>query len=462
MNTLTVLKKTGLVFVALFFIFGFDHTGSLSPGPTLYNGGLPHVYPGHGQNNCVADQVVVKLSLQEDRQLDVEGLGRNRAGDYRSPAAGNILLSRYRWEIKDITWDHHCGYLVVKTWPGCDLEVLKKRLLREPLVLDVSPNYIAAIAVQPPDDPFFDYQYALHNSGQVYLPELGLSGSSGSDIRALEGWDWTTGTGEVVIAVLDTGVASDHEDLMNQLVPGYNFVHDSADTYDDHGHGTFVASVAAAQTNNGIGMAGVSWNAKIMPLKVADSEGIASYLAIAAAMRFAADNGARVINLSLGGINPSFILEEASKYAFDRGCLIVAASGNQGARVLYPAAYDDYCLAVGASDAHDQIAPWTNVGPEVDVVAPGVFVFGAVFLPASPEELNHYGWASGTSFATPYVSGVAALVLGYKPFLANDVVMRLIKFTADDVNQASHPGVDDYAGYGRINLSRLLGPYELD
>jgi thermitase len=275
------------------------------------------------------------------------------------------------------------------------------------------------------------------------------------------GWDRTTGSDSVIIAVIDSGVAWDHEDLHSKIVPGYDFVNDDNDPYDDHGHGTFAASIAAAETNNGVGIAGVSWHARIMPIKVMDYDGYGSYLAIATGMRYAVDNGARVLNLSIGGRNPSFILEDASAYCFNNGAVIAAAAGNSGAAVLYPAAYDDYCLAVAATDANDERPGWSNYGPQVDVAAPGDFVWGANYMPGDPTNLNSYTWKSGTSFATPYVAGAAALVMAYKPSLTNSQIMALIKYTADDVNAPTHPGVDDFLGYGRINLQTLLGPYEI-
>jgi subtilisin family serine protease len=198
-----------------------------------------------------------------------------------------------------------------------------------------------------------------------------------------------------------------------------------------------------------------------MPIKVMNSAGQGSYANIALGMRYAADQGAQVLNLSLGGPNPSFILEDACKYAYEKGCVIIVASGNNGGNVLYPAAYNNYCLAVAATDDKDTRVSFSNFGLEVDVAAPGVFVFGALFSPLDPETLNNYGWGNGTSFSCPYVAGAAALLLHYKPFLTNDEVMELIRVTADDVNSAIYPGVDGFLGYGRINLKTLLGPYVL-
>jgi len=169
-----------------------------------------------------------------------------------------------------------------------------------------------------------------------------------------------------------------------------------------------------------------------------------------------------VLPLNRGPISDSFILKDACRYAYERGCILVAATGNTTSDVLFPARYNDYCIAVGASDANDNIALFSNFGPSVDVVAPGVDIFGALYSPATPGDLKLYGWGSGTSYAAPQVAGAVALLVAYKPFLTNSQIMILLKYTADDVNFSSYPGIDDYMGFGRINLETLLGPYLLD
>jgi subtilisin family serine protease len=424
----------------------------------LYNGGKPLQLAE--KYKFAPDQLVVKFSGEKPEKNTAAWEKKSFSKRY-SPQIEEVVIHKYNTEILDVKPCRHSEYYLVDTRKGCDIEALRERLLRDPLIEDASPNYLATIT-SIPNDPSFAYQYALDNTGQVYLPQLGLSGTSGSDIKAPGGWTWTTGSEEITIAILDTGVESAHEDLKSKIVPGYNFVDDNYNTKDDNGHGTFVASIAAAETDNNTGMAGVCRLAKIMPVKCVHSSGAGSYLAIATAIRYAADSGAQVINLSLGGAASSFILEDACKYAFDKGCVIAASAGNYSSPVLYPAAYDDYCLAVAATDADDHIATWSNFGPQVDVAAPGVSVFGALYLLDEPDIFNSYGWASGTSFSTPYVAGAAALLMAYKPFLSNSAVMKLIKYTADDVNETIHPGVDDYMGYGRINLKTLLGPYDLN
>ena len=441
-----------IIIINLFLI-----ANSILWGLGLYNNGCPHQTVLDNEQPFVPGQIIIKARYDEIIALLWLCPIKN-AIMYRPEI---LLMHKYAADIKAVKSFPIDRYWLVETNDNCDIQLLQEQLLNDPLVEDASLNYIASITAIPPSDPDFIYQYALYNYGQVFNPEGNMQGTSGSDIKALGGWDWSTGGAEIIIAILDSGVATNHEDLVNQVIPGYNFVYDNNNIYDDHGHGTFVASIAAAETDNGKGMAGVSWHSKIMPIKVVSSAGQGTYADIALGIRYAADQGAQVLNLSLGGTNPSFILEDACRYAFEKGCVIAVASGNNGGRVLYPAAYDSYCLAVAATDANDTRASFSNFGSEVDVAAPGVFVFGALFSPSEPGILNNYGWGSGTSFSTPYVAGAAALLLHYKPFLTNNQVMDLLRFTADDVNNSIYPGVDAFLGYGRINLATLLGPYNL-
>ncbi|MGE5340293.1 MAG: S8 family peptidase [Candidatus Omnitrophota bacterium] len=415
------------------------------------------------KKNYVANRVVVQFSSDAEESFNRMDWDVDRAPArlIRQSSAARRLSRRYRGEIKRVQFHPYTGFYILETSPDSDIEALCSQLRHESFIVSASPDYYAELCVTP-NDPYYPYQYALHNTGQVFDLQTGISGKSGCDIHAPEGWDWTTGAIDhpVTIAVIDTGVSYSHEDLKNKIVPGYNFVEDSVNADDDHGHGTFVASLAAADSQNGVGVAGVCWNAKIMPLKCADQDGSASYLAIAAGIHYAVDNGAKIINISVGGKSPSPILETACEYAYNKNVLIVAAAGNNGAFVLFPASYDKYCLAVAATDADDQWAAFSNPGSQIDVAAPGVMVLGAAFSPTTPTVTNAYRYDSGTSFAAPLVSGAAALLLSYKPFLSAQQAMDLIKYTADDVNISLYPGVDNYLGYGRINLLTLLGAYE--
>jgi thermitase len=383
------------------------------------------------------------------------------AGGKTTAAISDFMSSRYGDQIKSLRREKNFNYWLIETTPETDLVEFRERLAAENWVQEVSFNYLAAMNATIPNDPLFFYQYALLNNGQVFYPDKNLRGTNAADIKATEGWSWSSGSSGTIIAIIDTGIALAHEDLKNKLLPGYDFVNDDTDPQDDNGHGTFVASLAAAETDNGIGIAGVGWNASLLPVKVLDSEGNGSYLTIAAGIKYAADHGAKVINLSLGGDVDSFILKDACQYAYDKGCSLVAAAGDKGSdAVQFPAAYNSLCTAVGASDANDALAAFSNRGPQIDVVAPGVWVYGA--NPGEPAQLRSYTWASGTSLAAAHVSGAVALLISYKPLLTNQQIMTIIKYTADDVNSGLKPGVDEDMGYGRINLQTLLSPYTLN
>ena len=416
--------------------------------------------PGHFQ-----DKESAKItSTIESAQFVPGQLVIKLAANSKAAAYSNELPSGlYGNQIKSLRCEKHFGYLLIETTPETDLAEFKKSLATEKWVQDISFNYLAAMNALIPNEQFFSYQYALLNNGQVFYPEKNLRGTSAADIKASEGWNWSTGSSGTIIAVIDTGIASAHEDLKNKTMPGYDFVNDDADPQDDNGHGTLVASLAAAETNNDIGIAGVAWNAMLLPVKVLDHLGSGNYLTIAAGIKYAADHGAKVINLSLGGNSDSFILKDACQYAYDKGCSLVAASGDNGSEVVqFPAAYDLLCTAVAASDANDTLAPFSNRGSQIDVAAPGVWVFGAHYDPERPTELSSYDWANGTSLAAAHVSGAVALLISYKPLLTNQQIMAIIKYTADDVNGSQKPGVDTDMGFGRINLQTLLSPYNLN
>jgi subtilisin family serine protease len=345
------------------------------------------------------------------------------------------------------------------------VEEMVGALKRNPDVEYAEPNFTARLASRP-NDALFGFQYALSNTGQA-IGSGGPKGTAGDDIAAMTAWDETTGSAEVTIAVIDTGVDLLHPDLKAKIKsPGKDFINGDNDATDDNGHGTMVAGIAAADTNNGGGIAGVAWNCKILPVKVIDAEGSGFYDQIAAGIRWAADNGASVINLSIGGDEAADILRDAVKYAYDKGVVVCAASGNEGTAVLYPAAYDAYVLAVAATDYNDVRPTWSNSGPQVDVAAPGVRIACPVptwFWEASgyPANSDPYALSDGTSMASPHVAGLAALIAGLKPDLSPETIMDVIRYSSEDVNSSSRRGQDNDIGYGRINMSTALVPIQI-
>ncbi len=331
------------------------------------------------------------------------------------------------------------GVEVVSVPAGAEL-ALVAAYARNPLVEYAELDHVA-YAVGEPNDPYFDRQW-------------GLSNGNDADIDAPEAWDLTRGSDSVLIAILDTGIDQDHEDLAGKLAGSKNFTRSR--TVDDlYGHGTHVAGIAAAATDNGKGVAGVGYDSRLLNVKVLDDTGSGYYSWIAKGITWAADNGGKVINMSLGGSAQSRMLEEAVNYAWGKGVVLVAAAGNGGSSdPLYPAYYEN-CIAVAATDSNDQKASWSSYGAWVDVAAPGVSIFSTVpnhtstlFGRVKPP----YAYASGTSMATPHVAGVAALVWAQYPNYTNGEVRTQIEATADKI-----AGTGTYWRYGRVNACRAVG-----
>jgi serine protease len=250
-----------------------------------------------------------------------------------------------------------------------------------------------------PDDPYYATK-------QWHLKRVG----------AETAWGYTCGQG-ITVAVLDTGVACFDKgpftrgtDLAGtRCEGGWNFVGDNAQAADDHGHGTHVAGTIAQTTNNGVGTAGLAYCATLMPIKVLSKQGFGTVASIAEGIRFASDNGAQVINMSLGGPIKSRILEDAVNYALSKGTIVVAAAGNSGKKVGWPAAYPGV-VAVSATDDTDTIAWFSSRGPEVTLAAPGVAVTQQTVCNGGKDKCEIFGTFNGTSMASPHVAGIAAMI----------------------------------------------------
>lgn len=314
----------------------------------------------------------------------------------------------------------------------------------------IEPNGFvhAADEVTPNDDFFQSQQWALRKIG---LPAA---------------WSLVRGMA-APLAIIDSGIDLDHRDLASRIwqnpgevagngldddgngfvddVAGWDFVDDDPVPDDPYYHGTHVAGIAGAATNNGQGIAGVTWETPLMAIRVLDEYGDGRWDDVSAAIIYAANNGARVLNLSLGGGFPSLTMTAAILYARERGCLVVAAAGNSGGSVLFPARLSEV-IGVGATDENDAVWPNSNRGPELDLVAPGVEILSSV--PG-----NRYIEVSGTSMAAPHVSGVAALLWDRSPTLTADEVTSLLLQTAVDLPPA---GRDDVTGWGRLDAGRAI------
>ncbi len=356
----------------------------------------------------------------------------------------------------------------IHTPENVSVEEMLYLLEQNPDVEYAVPNHIRHLAITP-NDPLFSQQYALYNPGQT-VPPGSPQGIERPDIKATEAWEETMGDDDIIIAILDTGVDFGHPDLDDKLLSnGYDFVNDDSDPTDDHGHGTLVAGIAAAETNNGEGIAGVAWNCKILPIKIADAAGIVDVATEILGIERAVQNGAHVINLSIAGPGYNQPERDAIRNAYNNGVVVVAAAGNVGGGTEYPAAYDE-CMAVAATDSDDLRTDWSNYGPEIDVAAPGEGIIGPVPTWYWGPGSFPYGAGDGTSLSAPHVAGLAALIISIKGMEEGDIlldensilivedVMNIIRFTADDVNYANYSGRDDFIGYGRINMERALVP----
>ena len=298
------------------------------------------------------------------------------------------------------------------------------------LVAAAEPDHVLH-AFETPNDPYF-----------------ATAGSYLSTIRLPQAWDVSHGSLGVVVAVVDTGVTS-VGDLSTQILPGRNFVSANGDARDDSviGHGTLVAGVAAATTNNGVGIAGAAWNASVLPVKVLDTRGFGTDSQVAAGIIWAADHGANVINLSLGGPTSGEALCDAVAYAQSQDVLVIASAGNGGnGRLNYPAACPNV-VAVSATDARGNFASFSSFGPDVGLAAPGLNV-------TSTRNDNRYDTESGTSLSAPMVSGVAALVIAQHPDWSAAQVAQQLEDTAQDRGPR---GVDVYYGHGLLDAYAALG-----
>ena len=258
--------------------------------------------------------------------------------------------------------------------------------------------------------------------------------------HAVDAWKLTTGGPETVVAILDTGVDLGHPDLQGSFVPGYDFVNGDGDPSDDQGHGTLVAGVVAARTNNGLGGVGACSGCSLMPVKVIAGNGSGSASDIAAGIRWAADNGADVINMSFTLSGPDDGVAAAIAYAQGRGALIVAAAGNAGtADVTFPAAYPGV-LSVTATDQADERYSWSSYGGWVRLAAPGCSVATGAG--------GTYSDFCGTSSATALVSGLAALIRSYAPAMSGDELGLALAANALKVG--------DFVSAGRVDVEAAV------
>ena len=355
--------------------------------------------------------------------------------------------------------------------------------------IDVEPDYIGYGSGISPDDPIYKKrQYYHNNDGSFDFVSEHLA-KQNADMDTDLAWEIMTGDTNTILGVFDTGLKLDHPEFESRLwvnkfeipdngidddnngyiddINGWDFVNRDNEPIDDHGHGTNVTGIAAATGNNGIGMAGMDWYCKIMPLKVLDENNKGFYADWIEALYYAADNGIHIGNMSLSGNSYSSILEDAVNYAYKKGVLVIASMGNQDqGNKVYPAGFEN-TMAVGATNPDDTrvtkaTSNWgSNYGSHIDVVAPGVRIYST----RHNTNDSYSKWYSGTSQATPQVSGLACLLKGQDNSRSADQIREIIRRTAEDnVGDSLEDtnGFDVYYGYGRINAFKALSSEKIE
>jgi len=345
-----------------------------------------------------------------------------------------------------------------------DIRSIINEYSNDPNVEYVEPNYIVFLN-SIPNDPLFNKQWGLHNTGQT-------GGVVDADIDAPEAWDIATGSSDVTIAVIDSGIDYNHPDLKGNIwrnndeiagngfdddfngfiddVIGWDFIRNTNDPKDDFGHGTHCSGIIGAVGNNGIGVSGVCWDCSIMPVKVFSENGQSSIGVLYRGINYAVDNGAKIISMSWGYSGDSKLIEDALQNAYSKGVVLVASAGNSNSQIPSAPAKFDYVIGVAATDKNNTRAIFSNYGNWVDVAAPGVDVYST--MPTYHVLLNDYDCTpnysnmSGTSMSAPCVAGVVGLILSKNPGMKQDEIKTLIQSGVSKVNS------NKYIGTGNTNL----------
>lgn len=384
-------------------------TASETPSPT----GIP-VSPTVTETPLVPGGPVAttRLLIRTTGSYSLDGMMAERAERIYEPAA--LELAKIGVVIMDVA--------------SSQVAQIKKDLKADPDVIFVETDgEVQALDVFP-NDTNFGSQYGLFR------------------IHAPQGWEISTGSATVTIAIIDSGIDAFHPDLITKVLPGIDYVDGDNIPQDEYGHGTHVAGIAAAASNNSIGVSGVSWGAQILPVRVLDAVGDGNYANLSAGIIWSVDHGAQIINLSLGGTLPNNTLKIAVDYAINHGVMLIAAAGNDASGNLrYPARYPSV-IGVGSTNSIDQRSGFSNQGTGLDLVAPGEAIF-------STNPGGGYGNRTGTSMSTPYVSGLAAILWGMSGMPGPQRVESIMEQSALDLGT---PGWDAEYGFGLIQMDAAL------
>lgn len=431
--------------------------------------GMPLRFLARAKKEISDETIALTLRAAPDQVMAVKLIQRNASAVLRTAQVGSLFL--------------------LKSDADASARAMLDYLRHSNVFEYVEPDYVGhAAAVTPaavfPHDPFFRRQWSHNNDGSFSLATAKVD----ADADIAEAWTTTTGSEDVIVAILDTGVKTDHREFSGRLwknpneiadnqkdddgngyvddVNGWNFVADNNALQDDAGHGTHVTGIIGATGNNDVGYAGVDWHAKLMCLKVLDESQRGYYSHWVAAMHYAVDHGAAIINMSMGGADYSQALEEAVQYAWDRNVLVVASMQNLNNDVVfYPAGFAR-TLAVGSTDPDDKRSQsfagtlyGSNYGEHIDVVAPGNYIYGLYHL----SDTTYNVVLSGTSQATALVSGIASLMRAKNPDLTAAQLEERIEAGAEDgvgAEAEDKPGWDRFYGFGRVNAHLALHPLD--
>lgn len=376
-------------------------------------------------------------------------------------AAGKVKIDADKFRKADLSRN----YRLVFADNQVDIKAVAREFSQNPQVEYAEPNYITKIAVVP-NDPDFSKLWGLDNSGQT-------GGTSDADIDAPEAWEINTGQNDLVVAVIDTGIDYNHPDLAANIytnpneIPdngldddsngfiddfrGWDFYYNDNNPMDDNDHGTHVAGTIGAVANNGIGLTGIAWNVKLLPIKILNAIGRGAIYDAVKATRYATQMGVRILNNSWGGTEYSQTLYDAIAQAASVDALVIAAAGNNAANTdinpFYPASYNlDNIIAVASTDHNDNLSSSSDYGSNsVDLAAPGVSIYSTI-------RNNQYTHLSGTSMATPHVAAAVALAHAQYP----DVSLLTIKNQLLSLVDLKSSLTDKVLSGGRLNLHHLL------
>jgi thermitase len=359
--------------------------------------------------------------------------------------------------------EHAPGRLLVQRAPGVDDALAEQAITMAGAKVHHKIDQINVSVIDVPEQALDAVSQALQSTGRFTFVERDFVAHGGATpddpdfgsqwhlakIQASSAWGISIGSASVPIAVIDSGVDPTHPDLATKLLPGWNFLtgtSNTADTGANGGHGTAVSGAAAAATNNLIGVAGVGWENPILPLVVLSSSNYATYSNIASAINYAADHGARIISISIGGSMASSTLQSAVDYAWSKGAVIFAAAMNNSSTTPYYPAACNNVLAISATESTDTLASFSNYGSWIDLSAPGDGII-------TTEMGGGYWSCWGTSLATPIAAAVGALALSENPSLSAQALVTLLEQNSDDLGT---PGHDIYYGWGRVNAYKAV------